>query len=155
MTEIVRDLRSSLPIIIDTTYTSPFSIPPLRGRIDRYVQMKGLDRHPGEHSVELYATRNGKPFFVYEAVRNLSSKYDYAFWIDVESWGTGYGNIAWPDAMSTQEVLATGREVRDCIFFPIHALPHTTMKYWGDQLGPIDNAFSQSSFFGGSLQALD
>ncbi|KAK0200134.1 hypothetical protein DFS33DRAFT_1359189 [Desarmillaria ectypa] len=144
MEEVVRDLRGSRPIIINTTYTSPFSIPPLRGCIDKYVEMQGLDRRPGEHSAELYAMRNGKPFFVYEAMRNLSVEYDYAFWTDVGSWGTGYGSIAWPDAMTTQEVLATGQEASDRIFFPIHALPHTTMKYWGDQLGPIDNDFSQS-----------
>ncbi|PBK68081.1 hypothetical protein ARMSODRAFT_888221 [Armillaria solidipes] len=155
MEEIVWDLRGSRPITVNTTYTSPFSIPPLRGRVDKYVEMQGLDRRPGDHSAELYAMRNGKPFFVYEAMRNLSAEYDYAFWIDVGSWETDYGNIAWPDVMTTQEVLATGQEVRDRIFFPIHALPHTTMKYWGDQLGPIDNDFSQSSFFGGSLQALD
>ncbi|KAK0214333.1 hypothetical protein IW262DRAFT_1514398 [Armillaria fumosa] len=144
MEEIVLDLRGARPITVNTTYTSPFSIPPLRGRIDKYVEMHSLDRQPGDHSAELYAMRNSKPFFVYEAMRNLSAEYDYAFWIDVGSWELDYGNIAWPDAMTTQEVLATGQEPRDRLFFPIHALPHTTMKYWGDQLGPIDNDFSQS-----------
>ncbi|KAK0468589.1 hypothetical protein IW261DRAFT_1319328, partial [Armillaria novae-zelandiae] len=155
MEEIVLNLRGSRSITVNTTYTSPLSIPPLRGRIDKYVEMHGFDRRPGDHSAELYAMRNSKPFFVYGAMKNLSVEYDYAFWIDVGSWRPDYGNIAWPDARTTQEVLATGQEPRDRLFFPIHALPHTTMKYWGDQLGPIDNDFSQSSFFGGSLQALD
>ncbi|KAK0441191.1 uncharacterized protein EV420DRAFT_1120330, partial [Desarmillaria tabescens] len=153
--EIVRDLRGSRLSLL-TPHIPPPSASPLYVAVStNMLKCRAWTADQESIPAELYAMRNGKPFFVYEAMKIFSAEYDYAFWTDVGSWETGHGNIAWPNATTTQEVLATGQESRDRIFFPIHALPHTTMKYWGDQLGPIDNDFSRSSFFGGSLQALD
>ena len=71
-----------LALTIDTTYSSPFEMPPLKGKEAEYRKMHAKDRERSIHSIELYAVWNAKPFFLNAAVRSLERqgvRYDYAF----------------------------------------------------------------------------
>jgi len=41
------------------------------------------------------------------------------------------------------------------MFVPMWGLPHPTFVFWNENMGPIDNDFSQESFFGGPPKAID
>ncbi|KAJ7164558.1 hypothetical protein C8R43DRAFT_233099 [Mycena crocata] len=158
MEALVRQCRGDLPITVDTTYSSPFDIPPLNASREHYFKMHSQDRERARHSPELYAVWNAKPFFLDEAVQTLSrtgKQYDYAFWNDAGSLRSTHKYTGWPDSTRVQQVweegsALAGEKVEDLLFFPIDGIPHPSMKYWVQDHGPIDTAFSEGSFFGGS-----
>ncbi|KAJ7166708.1 hypothetical protein C8R46DRAFT_1271639 [Mycena filopes] len=169
MADLIRMCRGpNLPITIDTSYASPFEVPPLRGLEGQYAAMHALDRERGRHSPELYAVWNAKPFFLANAVRTLSSRadatdgYDFAFWTDAGSFREGsHAYRAWPDAGRTRAIWdegsrLTGEKAEDLLFFPLAGVPDAArFRYWEQEQGPVDTEFSEGSFFGGAPTAIE
>ncbi|KAJ6508974.1 hypothetical protein C8R45DRAFT_969464 [Mycena sanguinolenta] len=158
MESMIRKCRGDLPITLNTTYSSPFEIPPLNMYQDHYQKMHKQDRESFRHSPELYAVWNAKPFFLDEGVQNLlrvGQAYDYAFWNDAGSFRTTHKYTEWPDPRTVQELwqegsTLSGMNTDELLFFPIAEMPHPTMRYWVQDNGPVDTDFSEGSFFGGS-----
>jgi len=148
MEPIVRSVRGNLPITVNTSFSSPFDIPPLMGLEERYTEMRARDRERFRHSPELYAVWNGKPYYLDEAVKNSPAKYDYAFWNDGGSFRVNHKFENWPDANRIDEVWEegsrlTGLSKEDLLFFPMWSPPHWSMKLWKEDMGPVDNEFIQ------------
>ncbi|KAJ7855885.1 hypothetical protein B0H14DRAFT_2753725, partial [Mycena olivaceomarginata] len=158
MEPLIRRCRGDLPITVDTTYSSPFEIPPLSPYREHYDKMHAQDRESFRHSPELYAVWNAKPFFLDEAVQALSRTgkvYDYAFWNDAGSFRSTHEYKGWPDPARVQELwkegsALSGENSEDLLFFPIAGMPHPSMRYWVQDHGPVDAEVSEGSFFGGS-----
>ena len=171
----IRKIRGQLPITIDTTFSSPFEIPPLQGKEDQYKKMHEWDRERNIHSPDLYAVWAAKPYFLAQATRNTENKYDYAFWVDAGSFREQHTYTKWPDPSRVNEIFTEGRKEsgqreENLILFSIQRLPDVSMLLWKDNMGPIDNDFSEGmtfkliipgifahdtqsgSFFGGSLK---
>jgi len=140
-----------LPITIDTSYASPFDIPPLMGLEEKYQKMHKKDREMFRHSPELYAIWNAKPFFLDSALQILQRQgkvYDYAFWTDAGSFRENYAFRDWPEAHRVDHLWKKGSEIsgtaRDgLIFFPLSGLPESKMKHWTEEMGPVDNEVSE------------
>lgn len=162
MEPLIRQLRGDLPITINTSYVSPFDIPPLSGDMkQKYEEMWNWDREKHRHSPELYAVWSGKPFFLDEGLRNAEAllpptyphpHYKYAFWSDAGSFRDSHDYSTWPDPARVEEVWdegskKSGTKADDLLFFPMWAPPHTSMQFWGAGMGPIDNEFSEGEFF--------
>ncbi|KAJ7505545.1 hypothetical protein B0H11DRAFT_428335 [Mycena galericulata] len=162
MVPLVRKCRGPLPIIIDTTYTTPFDIPPLRSFKEEYHRMHALDREKDIHSPPLYATWNGKPFFLDEAVKALArqgKRYGYAFWNDAGSFRSAHNFTDWPSPTRVHGIWdegskLTGEKREDLLFYPVCRVPDPNHKYWREDMGPIDGYFSEASFFGGPPQTI-
>jgi hypothetical protein len=146
---LIQSLRGpGLPIAINTTFSSPFDIPPLKDTRERYEEMWGWDREKHRHNPELYAIWSAKPYFLDEGLRNAAGGYEYAFWTDAGSFRDSHEYAAWPDPGRVKEVWeegsrASGTEEGDLIFFPMWAPPHSSMQFWTEGMGPIDNEFSE------------
>ncbi|KAF8161543.1 hypothetical protein B0H34DRAFT_841050 [Crassisporium funariophilum] len=162
--EHVRKYRgNNLTITINTTYASPFDIPPLNGTEEKYKKMQKKDRQRKVHSTALYAFLNAKPFFVHDALQNLAREgkaYEYAFWNDRGSFREEHRYRDWPSVDRVREVWEEGERVtgtgkEDLMFFPIVGVPGSTMVFWNENLGPIDNEISEGSFFGGTPKAIE
>ncbi|KDR69864.1 hypothetical protein GALMADRAFT_77116 [Galerina marginata CBS 339.88] len=158
--------KSGLKITVDTTYTTPFEIPPLKGKEELYLRIQKKDRERGRRSnmTENYAVRNSKAFFLDSAVRTLKAKgenYEFAFWNDAASFRNPEHQYRdWPSSGRLQEVWEEGSQLtgtakEDLVFVPVFDAPHTTMSFWSENMGPIDNKFSEGSFFGGTPAAID
>jgi hypothetical protein len=152
MEDRVRAFRGeNLTLTIDTTYSSPFEIPPLKGKEAEYRKMHAKDRERSIHSIELYAVWNAKPFFLNAAVRSLGSKesrYDYAFWNDAGSFREEHRYRQWPSPAKVQEVWDEGSRLtetnkEDLVFFPMWSAPHPFSAQWTENKGPIDAEFSE------------
>jgi len=164
MAPLIQSLRGDLPITINTTYLSPFDIPPLKDSPatdegydirDKYQQMWSWDREKRRHNPELYAIWTAKPYFLDEGLRNSDIAYDYAFWTDAGSFRDPHSYTLWPDPKRVREVWeegskGSGTREEDLLFFPMWGPPHPSMQYWSEGMGPIDNEFSEGSFFGGT-----
>ena len=74
------------PLYINTTFQTPFSVPPVHNLSSVYTtQHDDLDPERSHHSPELYAVWNAKPYLVTQAINNLERQgktYDYVFWND-------------------------------------------------------------------------
>lgn len=148
---LVRRVRGPLPITINTTFSSPFDIPPLRGLESKYTEMHEWDREQTRHSPQLYAVWNAKPYLLDEAVRTSHRVYDYAFWNDAGSFRNRHTYGKWPDPGRVERIweagsVLSGTRKEDPMFIPIQGVPHVTMRHWDETLGPIDNEFSEGSF---------
>ena len=155
--ETLAEIRGSLPITIDTSYSSPFLVPPLIGLEETYTKMNDMDKEKWHHSPGLYAIWNAKPYLLQTAVRNLAEKkiyYDYAFWNDGGSFRRNHIYENWPDPGRIEQVweeasTLTGKDKVDLLFFPIFQLPEEKLSDWIEEMGPIANSvqFSEGSFF--------
>jgi hypothetical protein len=159
MEPIIRKLRGNLPITINTTYLSAFDTPPLEGMREKYEEMRKLDREKSRHSTELYSIWTAKPFFLDEGVKNTKGKFEYAFWTDAGSFRKPHQFTAWPDAQRVKDVWAegskqSGTRPEDLFFVPVFEPPHGSMQYWNEAMGPVDNEFSEGSFFGGTAHTI-
>ena len=161
--ETLAEIRGPLPITIDTSYSSPFQVPPLMGLEETYTKMNNMDNEKWHHSPGLYAVWNAKPYLLQMALRKLADKkiyYDYAFWNDGGSfrWSNVYKN--WPDPGRIEQVweeasTLTGKDKNDLLFFPIFQLPEEKLSNWIEEMGPINpvhwvwqfKAISEGSFF--------
>ncbi|KAG5640091.1 hypothetical protein DXG03_001257, partial [Asterophora parasitica] len=142
-------------LTINTTYTTPFAIPPLLEHRDRYAQMHAWDRERARHGQdgELYAVWNAKPCFVREALRNANSagrSYDYAFWTDAGAFRTPHAYRVWPDPKRVEEVFrsSSSGEREDKVLMPLYMLPTRQEYDWRTEKGPVDGLedFSQGQF---------
>ncbi|KAF8647122.1 hypothetical protein AX16_006954 [Volvariella volvacea WC 439] len=111
---LVRNLRGDLPIIINTTFSSPFDIPLLKGFQFQYHAMPSLDTNPlRPHSSHEYALSNFRPFFVDEAATNMLDRgkaYDLVFWNDLASFRSrAHYYTSWPDRRRVKEIWEEGR----------------------------------------------
>ncbi|KAJ7688230.1 hypothetical protein B0H14DRAFT_3101224 [Mycena olivaceomarginata] len=104
MAPLVRKCRGGLPITIDTTFASPFDIPPLREFREQYRGQLELDRERDIHqSEELYAAWNGKPLLARQG-----KTYEYAFWNDAGSFRIVHGFTEWPSFVRVDEIWREG-----------------------------------------------
>ncbi|KAH7884889.1 hypothetical protein F5I97DRAFT_1893153 [Phlebopus sp. FC_14] len=150
------------PLTINTTFSSPFDIPPLDGLQQKYEEMWAWDREHDRHGPELYAVWNGKPYFLAEgldnAVREHGTQYEYAFWLDAGSFRERHTYVHWPDRARVRDVLesikgvqAPGtKEEEELLFIPMWWTPDTKFRNWTEDMGPVDTEFSEGSFFGGT-----
>ncbi|KAF8632486.1 hypothetical protein AX15_001855 [Amanita polypyramis BW_CC] len=149
-------------ITINTTFSAPFDIPPLRDFEQRYAQMYEQDRERLIHSPELYAVWNGKAYYVAEAIKNLEKEgktYDYVFWNDAGSFRDDHLYKVWPDPENVRRIFEEGENKSDVgkdelVFFPLEGLPVFNLRSWTEDKGPIDMDMSEGSFFGGSPSAM-
>jgi hypothetical protein len=154
--ETLAAIRRPLPITIDTSYSSPFQVPPLIGLEETYINMNFMDKERWHHSPELYAVWNAKPYLVQTALQKLADKkiyYDYAFWNDGGSFRRNHVYENWPDPGRIEQVwkeasTLTGKDKGDLLFFPIFQLPEEKLSEWVEEMGPIANPvqFSEGSF---------
>jgi hypothetical protein len=159
MEATVEELRGGLPITIDTSFSSPFDVPPLKGLEGEYRSMR--DPQHGtrpRHSYELYAMWNARPYLLHHAVRNQqlahSEVYEYAFWNDASSFRDGQmlkGSGQWPDSRRVDALWREGSELtgtpkENLLFCPILGVPHASMGLWSESLGPISSRFSQGKY---------
>ncbi|KAH8110397.1 hypothetical protein DFH11DRAFT_1621038 [Phellopilus nigrolimitatus] len=158
LADTVRAVRGAHGALeLDTRFASAFAVPPLEGHEAAYAQMHQHDRERAQHSPELYAVWAAKPFLLAEALRRADpagTTYKYAFWTDAGSFRDAPVYADWPDVARVEEIWAEGARLsgtpaEDLIFFPVQRLPDVSMALWTENLGPIDNDFSEGSFFGG------
>jgi len=162
MEDMVRNVRGDLPITINTSFTTPFDVPPLHGLQNYYDQMHEKDREKHLHSPELYAVWNAKPYLLEQAVKNMQKEgimYEYAFWSDAGSFRDNQQYGDWPDARRVEEIWRTGSALtgtakEDLIFYPMVLSPPPYSRHWVESDGPIDIDFSEGSFFGGRPKAI-
>ncbi|KAF8805232.1 hypothetical protein BYT27DRAFT_7169395 [Phlegmacium glaucopus] len=166
LVETFKQIRGSLPITIDTSYSSPFEVPPMVGLEETYTNMSSLDKENWRHSPELYAVWNAKPFLLQTALRNLADKgihYDYAFWNDGGSFRNIHAYRDWPDPGRVAQVWdetskLTGKDKNDLLFLPIFQPPNKKLSDWKEDMGPITSnpiQFTEGSFFGGSQSSVE
>ena len=68
---------------LNTTFATPFDIPPFRGMEDCYADMNKVDPENAYHSPKLYAIWLYKPYFLREVLPNMQlvgMVIEYAFW---------------------------------------------------------------------------
>jgi len=153
----IRSLRGpNLSITINTTFSSPFDIPPLKdgiGTKEKYQEMWGWDPYPDIRNPELSATWSAKPYFLDEGLRNSGIAYDYAFWNDAGSFRDVHSYKSWPDPMRVKEVWeegskVTGTSVEDLLIFPMWGFLPSSMKNWSEEIGPVQtkDPFSEGQY---------
>ncbi|EKM81286.1 hypothetical protein AGABI1DRAFT_56746, partial [Agaricus bisporus var. burnettii JB137-S8] len=166
---MILSLRGSLPIYINTTFTSPFDISPLRGLENAYEHFHTIDREASYHNPELYAVWNAKPWLLDSAIKHLEEEkgevYDYAFWNDAGSFRYDHVYTEWPNPSRVEEVWnigvervveaggfteSRGKVKNDLLFFSFTGMFGWAKRYWTEDDGPVDMDISEGSFFGGS-----
>jgi len=149
---MIRELRGDLPMTLNTSFSSSFDIPPLRGLRGRYEEMYELDREKDIHSPELYGVWNSKTYFLQEGLRNSKANgfdFTWAFWNDAGSFRDGQQFTAWPDRHRISEIFLegsrlTGTRTKDLFFMPVWDGPGDDMKGWQEDDGPIQSRGSVS-----------
>ena len=156
--QLRRNSSNNLKITVDTSYPTPFDIPHLKGKEDAYTMMKKMDRKKSKsHTPELFALRNSKPFFLHTALQKSQGNatnvnYDYVFWNDVTNFREDHQYREWPSPSRVREVWEegariTGTAADELMFIPMWGLPHPTFVFWNENMGPIDNDFSQGNAY--------
>ena len=141
-------------ITVDTSYSTPFDIPPLKGKEGAYTQMQKKDRQRSRrHSPELSALRNSKPFFLHTALQktrvDAGFVYDYVFWSDLANFREEHEYRRWPSPSRVRQVWEEGTRLietdnsDELMFIPMWGLPHSSFVFWNENMGPIDNDFGQ------------
>jgi len=156
---LIRGMRGSLPISINTTFTQPFDIPPLQKFRGDYKRMTEHDRERSNRSPDFYAFMNAKPYFLKEGLSiarqkskpNVGPGYRYAFWIDPGTFRENHAYRIWPDPRRldsawSEAVKERQTNPRNLMFFPLVGLPHPTMSMWSQDIGPIQAAFSDRKY---------
>ncbi|TFY74123.1 hypothetical protein EWM64_g9889 [Hericium alpestre] len=159
---MIERLRGNLTMTLNTTFSSPFDIPPLQDRAADYAAMHEWDPEKAIHSPELYAVWTAKPYLLDDALSHAQAagkEYEYAFWVDAGSFREVHTYKHWPDGRRVDAVFreaeATSGTPRDeIIFFPLWWVPDSESKWWREELGPIDEVFAEGSFFGGQPGAV-
>ena len=149
---MIRDLRGDLPMTLNTSFSSPFDIPPLQGLRGRYEEMHELDIEKDIHSPELYAVWTSKTYFLEEGLRNSKATgfdFNWAFWNDAGSFRDDQEFTAWPSRRRVSDIFLagsrlTGTRIRDLIFMPIWDSPGDNLKGWKEEDGPIQSRASVS-----------
>ncbi|KAF5354673.1 hypothetical protein D9756_005619 [Leucocoprinus leucothites] len=164
----ILEKRGSHPIHINTSFISPFDVPPLQGLKDAYKHLHSLDREAFLHNPELYAVWNAKPWLLDSAVQQLGregNEYDFAFWNDAGSFRSDHHYSKWPDPKRVEEVWQAGISrvkatgdtqvaQENLLFFPIRGTFEWLRRYWREDDGPVDAEISEGSFFGGPPETI-
>ena len=140
----IRKLRGNLPMTLNTTFSAPFDIPPLRGMEGRYADMHKLDPEKAYHSPERYAGWSSKIFFLREALLNAQSTgmdVGYVFWNDAGSFREQQDFTDWPALERVDEIFAEGAKLsgmhKDELFFmPMWDVPYDDLRDWTPLEGP-------------------
>jgi hypothetical protein len=141
---MVRKLRGNLPMTLNTTFATPFDIPPLQGMEGRYAEMNKIDPENAYHSSELYAVWSAKNYFLREALLNMQSagmNVEYVFWNDAGTFREKQDFTNWPALERVDEIFTEGatrsRMHKDELFFmPMWDIPHDDLKGWTPLEGP-------------------
>lgn len=152
LADFVRTIRGDLPIIVDTTYTSPFEVLPLVDLEEIYTRMNDLDKEKWHRSPELYAVWNAKPYLLDTAVKKLAvtgKNYTYTFWNDGGSFRNNHYYGDWPSAARVDQIWAegsslTGTNAKDLLFFPVFKQLSNEFSTWAEKMGPIANPLQVS-----------
>jgi hypothetical protein len=144
MEDIVRKLRGPLPMTLNTSFESPFDIPPLQGLEARYNDMNKVDPERAYHSPKLYAVWSSKTYFLREALLNMQSagmNVEYAFWNDAGSFRQKQDFNRWPALERIDEMFNAGAEMsnmsKDELFFmPMWDVPKDPLRDWTPLEGP-------------------
>jgi len=143
---MVQQRPKHLSLVVDTNYTTPFDIPPLKGNEHAYEKMHEIDPHKDVLGPHLYAVWNAKPFFLDNAVKVLAAQgktYDYVFWNDAGSFREGYSTYSgWPDPhrvdhLFSEAARSMGMPKEDLFFVPLSNLPREYSENWKESDGPI------------------
>lgn len=141
---MVRKLRGNLPMTLNTTFATPFDIPPLQGMEDRYADMNKVDPENAYHSSELYAVWSSKTYFLREALLNMQSAgmtVEYTFWCDAGSFREKQDFVNWPALERVDEIFTQGANMssmhKDELFFmPMWDIPKDPLRNWTPPEGP-------------------
>jgi hypothetical protein len=149
----ILNLRGPLPITLNTSFASPFDIPPLKGLEGRYNDMNEVDPERAYHSPELYAVWSSKTYFLREALLNMQAagmNVRYVFWNDAGSFRQKQHFNRWPALERIEEIFSTGAEKsgvpKDELFFmPMWSVPMDPLRIWTPLEGPkeYENAISE------------
>ncbi|KIJ51267.1 hypothetical protein M422DRAFT_65282 [Sphaerobolus stellatus SS14] len=165
---IIRKIRGDMPIAINTTFATPFDIPPLQNRRRDYQRMQSLDRETGNRSIDFYAYMNAKPYFLYEGLEiarrkrkpGIGQGYRWAFWVDPGTFKEEHSYRRWPDpnrldVVWDEGMVETSIGAKDIFFIPLLGLPNPSMSMWNEALGPIQRPIiTDTSFYGGSPEII-
>ena len=140
----IRKLRRNLPMTLNTTFATPFDIPPLQGLQARYADMNKVDPENAYHSPELYAVWSSKTYFLREALSNMQSagmNIEYVFWNDAGSFREKQDYSYWPGLERVDEIFTQGANLssvdKDELFFmPMWDLPKDPLRDWTPLDGP-------------------
>jgi len=140
-------------LFLNTTFSSPFSVPPLHSLQQAYIHQHEIDREKHLHSPALYAVWNAKAYFVSEAITNserLGRTYDYVFWNDAGSFRDPHWYYVWPDPWRITKVWEEGERMmgamtkkEELVFFPTSGLTWSEHRSWKERHGPLDVDFSE------------
>ncbi len=140
----IKAIRGNLPAIIDTNFTTPFDVPPLRGLEDVYArQHKLLDPERARHNPSLYATWNAKAWLLEHAAQAYAAESTkWFFWNDAGALRETHTFGEWPDAQRVQEVFSQGADpsaIDQTIFIPVWDAPPSTLytRNWKVDDGPL------------------
>lgn len=157
MEDTILKLRGRLPITLNTSFASPFDIPPLEGLRARYDGMNKVDPERAYHSPELYAVWSSKTYFLREALSNMQSagmNVQYVFWNDAGSFRQKQDFTRWPALERVEEVFTAGAEIsgtpKDELFFmPMWDVPKDPLRNWTPLEGPkeYESAISEGERF--------
>lgn len=157
MEAMIREIRGNLPITLNTTFPTVFSVPPLAGLENRYEQMHEKDTEKYIHNRDLYAVWNIKAYLLNQAIDNCVTaghNYDYAFWNDAGSFRDGQEYLTWPDGRRIAEIFddgewLTGTPKEHLFFQPIWDGPGDQLESWKESDGPVEtgNSFSEGKHF--------
>ena len=155
MEDTIRKLRGPLPMTLNTSFASPFDIPPLDGLKDRYYAMNGVDPEKAYHSPELYAVWSSKTYFLREALLNMQAvgmNVEYVFWNDAGSFRQKQDFNRWPAHERIEEMFTAGAKMsgmsKDELFFiPMWDVPKEPLRTWIPLEGPkeYENSVSEGN----------
>jgi hypothetical protein len=141
---MVRKLRGNLPMTLNTTFATPFDIPPLQGMEGRYADMNKVDPENAYHSPELYAVWSSKAYFLREGLLNMQSAgmiVEYAFWNDAGTLRQQQDFADWPALERVDEIFTEGAEMSgmhkdELLFMPMWDVPKDDLRNWTPLEGP-------------------
>ncbi|KAG8907587.1 hypothetical protein FRB99_003511 [Tulasnella sp. 403] len=161
---IIGRLRGRLPIMIDTSFNSPFDVPPMHGLEPIYSkQHDELDPEKSRHNPALYATWNAKAWLLQHAAERYGGNATkWFFWLDAGALRETHTFTHWPDLARVEEVFMEGskvshKPVEDLFFIPIWNPPDDSpfVHGWKQENGPmVQYKMSEGSMFGGQLPAV-
>ena len=150
---LIRELRGDLPMTLNTSFSSPFDIPPLQGLRGRYQEMHDeipedthrIDWSKDTHSPELYAVWNAKTYFLQAGLQNSKANglgFTWAFWTDAGSFRDDQEFAAWPDQQRISDIFQegsclTGTSAKDLFFIPVWDGPDDDWEGWQEDDGPV------------------
>lgn len=146
----VQRLRGDLPLTIDTTFQSPFAVPPLNGLEPIYAdQHDRLDPEKARHGPALYATWNAKAWLLQHTVEKYSTNStEWFFWCDAGALRDSHTFAHWPDLDRTRNVFSaaaasTGTPIDELFFIPMWGAPSSVAtikkaREWKEEDGPLD-----------------